>query len=261
MKIIKGMLSIGLIVILAFINSAYAEKTNLNDEELFIKAFEETGADFSSLNLNFSGIVNELYKDEEQLRSMKKHIIKELGLIEQKADYSIENEGHMSSHSETFDSLQLVMYGKDKYDNQVTVILYSYFEREKNSRETSIVIDIIMDDDYAEIAEIRRKIDNLCKVYNIKTEITYCIIGTFEAELNKDNIIKKITKILSATNSKKVEGLLGDDIVSISAYSPNLDRTIYTGNKKMNLNIALSYNEYEGKTYITMGYPIITIGY
>lgn len=29
----------------------------------------------------------------------------------------------------------------------------------------------------------------------------------------------------------------------------------------MNLNIAMSYNEYEGKTYILMGYPIIAIGY
>lgn len=260
MKFIKSIISIGLIIILTLINSAYAEKESLKGEQLFIKAFEETGANFSSLNLNFSGIINELYKDEHQLKNMMTHIIKELGLIELEMSSNGEEE-YMNSHTETFDSSHLFIYGKDEDNDKVTVILYSYFDKEKNTGETSLVVDITIDRNYDEIGEIRKKIDDLYKSYKAKTEFTYCIIGTFDAELNKGNMIKKITKALSVAKGKKVEGLLEDDIVSISAYSPNLDRIIFTGNKKMNLNIALSYNEYEGKTYITMGYPIITIGY
>ncbi len=260
MRIIKNIISIGLIIILTLINSAYAEKENLKDEELLIKAFEETGANFSSFNLNFNGIINEVYKDDQQLRNMMKHIIKELGLVEPQINPNSEEE-YLSSHTETFDSAHLFAYGEDKDDNNVTIILYSYFDKEKNNAETSIVVDVTIDKDYIEIDGIIRKINDLYKNYNVKAEFTYCIIGTFEAELNKSNMIKKITKALSIANGNRVEGLIKDDIVSISAYSPELDKIIYTGNKKMNLNIALSYNEYEGKTYITMGYPIITIGY
>ncbi len=261
MKTVKSILSIGLIIILAFINSAYAEKTNLKDEELFIKAFEETGADFFRLNLNFNGTIYELYKDEEQLKIMMEHISKELGLKELEINTNNENEEYMNVHTETFSSSQLVAYGKDENDNLITVVLYSYFDKEKSSGETSIVMDITRDKDYTKIKEIIKNIDNLYKSYNIKTEITYCIIGTFRAELNRDNMLKKATRVLSVANGEKIEGLVEDDIVSISAYSPNIDRFIYTGNKKMNLNIALSNNEYEGKTYIIMGYPIIAIGY
>lgn len=261
MKTVKGIVSIGLIIILAFINSAYAEKTNLKDEELFIKAFEETGADFFRLNLNFNGTIYELYKDEKQLKIMMEHISKELGLKELEIDTNNENEEYMNVHTETFSSSQLVAYGKDENDNLITVVLYSYFDKEKSNGETSIVMDITRDTDYIKTKEIISKIDNLYKSYNIKTEITYCIIGTFRAELNRDNMLKKATKVLSVANGEKIEGLVEDDIVSISAYSPNIDRFIYTGNKKMNLNIALSNNEYEGKTYIIMGYPIIAIGY
>ncbi|MFA5523161.1 MAG: YwmB family TATA-box binding protein [Tissierellales bacterium] len=260
MKTIKNIILIGLIMIITLINFTYAEKENLKDEQLFIKAFEETGADFSSLNLNISGTINEIYKDDHQLKNMRAHIIEELGVEELETNPYNEEE-YMSTNTEKFKSSHIFAHGRDKNNAQLTIILYSYFDKEINSGETSIVVDLTMDKNYDEIGKIIEKVDDLYKSYKMKAEITYCIIGSFDAELNKGQMTKKITKALSLAKGKKVEGLIEDDIVSISAYSPNLDKTIYTGNKKMNLNIALSYNEYEGKTYITMGYPIITIGY
>lgn len=261
MKLAKSILSIGLIIILALINSSYAEKEKLKNEELFIKVFEETGADFSSLNLNFNGTIPELYNSEEQLKDIMEYIIEELELIEVEENLNNVNDEYMNVHTETFDSTQLVIYGKDNYDNKLTIILYSYYDKMKGDGETSIVIDVNQGNDYANFLEIKKKIDNFYRTYDIKTEITYCIIGAFDAKLNKEAMSKKITSIISMTDGKEIEGLIEDDMMSISAYSPNIDRFIYTGNKKMNLNIALSYNEYEGKTYIFVGYPIITIGY
>lgn len=261
MKLAKSILSIGLIIILALINSSYAEKEKLKNEELFIKVFEETGADFSSLNLNFNGTIPELYNSEEQLKDIMEYIIEELELIEVEENLNNVNDEYMNVHIETFDSTQLVIYGKDNYDNKLTIILYSYYDKMKGDGETSIVIDVNQGNDYANFLEIKKKIDNFYRTYDIKTEITYCIIGAFDAKLNKEAMSKKITSIISMTDGKEIEGLIEDDMMSISAYSPNIDRFIYTGNKKMNLNIALSYNEYEGKTYIFVGYPIIAIGY
>jgi len=87
------------------------------------------------------------------------------------------------------------------------------------------------------------------------------MIGTFEGKLESSNKVKKITKTLQVINGNKIEGIMDESIISISAYSPNIDRFIYTGNNKMNLNIAMRYNEYEGKTYYWIGSPIITIEY
>lgn len=259
MKIIKNIISIGLIILLSFINSTYAEKEKLREEELLIKTFEETGANFVNLNLNFNGIINEVYKDEQELQAMMQDILDELDLTELEINPNQEEE-YLSSHTESFSSTHIFAHGKDKDEKSVTIILYSYLDKEINNAETSIVVDITVDESYAEIDKIIKKVNKLYEKFNIKTEFTYCIIGAFEGELNKSEMIKKITRALSVANGNRVEGLI-EDIVSISAYSPNLDKILYTGNKKMNLNIALSYNEYEGKTYITMGYPIITIGY
>ncbi len=52
-----------------------------------------------------------------------------------------------------------------------------------------------------------------------------------------------------------------DDILSFSIFTPYIEEYIYTGSRKMNLNIAIRFNEYEDKTYIWIGTPIITIGY
>jgi len=49
-----------------------------------------------------------------------------------------------------------------------------------------------------------------------------------------------------------------DDILSFSIFTPYIEQYIYTGSRKMNLNIAIRFNEYEDKTYIWIGTPIIT---
>lgn len=250
MKLVKLMLSIGLIIILAFINSAYAENENIKNEELFLKAFKESGAEFYELNLNFNGKISVSKNNEYKIEKMLEQIVEELEIIDSDLNNKIEN-----------NNFQKVIKGLDKDQNLITVIINSYVDEERNTEEINLIIDIINNKNYLEKEEITRKVLNLYNNYNIEAEISYCIIGTFKAELSKDQIFKKIIKTLAIIDGKKVEGLIDEDIISISAFSPNIDRFIYTGNKKMNFNIAMSYNEYKGKTYIIMGCPIITIVY
>ncbi|OZV13462.1 hypothetical protein CIW83_04260 [Tissierella sp. P1] len=50
-------------------------------------------------------------------------------------------------------------------------------------------------------------------------------------------------------------------LVSYTAYTPLIESSIFSGEKKVNLNLAIRYNENEDKTYIWIGTPIITTGY
>ena len=91
--------------------------------------------------------------------------------------------------------------------------------------------------------------------------ITTCVIGTFDGYVDLKENEKKVVEAAKMVKGKIVEEYKEDSLLSFSIFTPYIEEYIYTGSNKMNLNIALRYNEYEDKTYIWIGTPIITIGY
>lgn len=254
MKALKNIISIALIILLSILNYVSADEMSLKNEDLIVQAFKRTEADFYQLDLNFNGKIYEEYIGIDEIEKLGCDIIKELNITEIKKEID-------SVHNDFGETSQMTIYGKDSTEALITIILYSFYDKYNDKGETNLVVDFVHDHSYKQFREISSKINGLYDNHNIKAEITCCIIGTFEGKLYSDVRIKKITEVLQIVNGSKIEGLFDDSLISVSAYSPDIDTFIFTGNKKMNLNIAMSYNEYEGKTYIWIGSPIIAIGY
>ncbi len=254
MKGFKKISTIALIILLAIINYVSADTETSRNEELLVQAFKNTEANFYQLNLNFNGKIYEKYMGDDEIEELGYGIIEMLGIKEVQKETSNET-------NDFGDTSQMTIFGKDDTGAMVTIILYSFYDKYNDKGESNLVIDFVQDNSYEQFKGISSKVKKLYDIHNIKAEITCCIIGTFEGKLESDDRIKKITEVLQIVNGNKIEGLFDDALVSVSAYSPDIDTFIYTGNKKMNLNIAMSYNEYEGKTYIWIGSPIIATGY
>jgi len=254
MKSFKSIFSIVLIIFMAIINYVSADNMNLKNEELIVQAFKNSNADFEQLNLNFKKKILEYYINDAKMKEIGYDIIRELNILDATYETNVEkNDLGKTNH--------VTIHGRNSTNDLVTIILYSFYDENNMKGETNLVIDYICEKNCKQFKEILSKTSEIFMKYDKKAEITSCIIGTFKGELDSSDRIKKITEILQIVNGNKVEGLFGDELISISAYSPNIDTFIYTGNKKMNLNIALSYNEYEEKTFIWIGIPIIAIGY
>ncbi|WP_427337923.1 YwmB family TATA-box binding protein [Caloranaerobacter sp. DY30410] len=270
MNRLKTVLSIGFIIILSVLNYVSADNFDASIKEYaIIKAFNETDAELLEIDINFTEKINDTYLDLDSLNKLSEEIINKLGIDGLKVDKNLLQEMYNNDNidnyyyediSQSNDLIQLTIWGKDKYKRTITAIISSYKDPYDNTGETDLVIDVVQE--YTK--GLKKTIDEISNIYNnfnAKPEITTCIIGTFDGKLNEDEKIKKVSKALSSINGRKVEGFFNDSLVSISAYSPAIDEFIYTGNNKMNVNIALRYNEYEDKTYIWIGTPIISIGY
>jgi len=259
---LKNIFLIGLIALLSFLNFVWAENPILTNEEAVINAFNNSGAKFTEMNMNFKGKISDEYFHLEKLVDLGQKITKELGLaIDIKDLKNYNNKNDNFKVIELNASRQITIYGKSQDENIVTIILSTSIDTYTGAGETDLFIDLVGNNSYKDLEEDILRIKNIFSDYKIKAEITSCIIGTFEGKLESSNKVKKITKTLQVINGNKIEGIMDESIISISAYSPNIDRFIYTGNNKMNLNIAMRYNEYEGKTYYWIGSPIITIEY
>ncbi|MGY3718686.1 YwmB family TATA-box binding protein [Sutcliffiella cohnii] len=119
--------------------------------------------------------------------------------------------------------------------------------------------------------------------YEIKggiwNENTWEYINTnFKREINRKNVFYTLTGTMKEENGLEfskigdhlvnkfsgtfVEGLIEEDFVSLSTYSELFNSNILMVNdKKINLQIGLRKNEKDNLIYVTIGTPIITLGY
>lgn len=97
--------------------------------------------------------------------------------------------------------------------------------------------------------------------YGMRPDINICITGSIGGKLNDDELEAVCDRILKSAGADRVEGMREDGLISISAFSPVIDKTVRVNGKKVNLNVAVRYNSYEGRTYIWLATPVITTEY
>lgn len=70
-----------------------------------------------------------------------------------------------------------------------------------------------------------------------------------------------MTNAIYKIKGEIVDKYMDGNLISYTAYTDNIDKKIFAGKDRINLNIALRYNEYDDQTLIWIGTPIITSGY
>lgn len=248
MKNFKNIVGIiGLIFIMVFVASC--SNGSISDEKLLYELIEEIGAEFLEVDVNFGGKLNNSYMEIGDISSLGQKLKDKIGLIEESKEESICEE-NLNQYN---------IWGKNNKGDTISIIITSF--RDGEISETTLFLDMVMSGEWNHIEETILKVEEILKSNGINSKTTTCITGAFCGKLIKDEINDKIRMTIDKINGKIIEDYNNDNLVSISAYTPLIDEHIFVGNKKMNLNVAMRYNEYEDKTYIWIGTPIIAIGY
>lgn len=98
--------------------------------------------------------------------------------------------------------------------------------------------------------------------FSSNTRLFSYVKGHYKQE-NNHSLENKVDAILNTFEAKEVEGLVEEQFVSISAFSPKWKDGIYSNDKKINLQVGLRLEQTETKwvTNVIVGTPIITIEY
>ncbi|OEF99814.1 hypothetical protein BHF71_01160 [Vulcanibacillus modesticaldus] len=215
------------------------------DVEYLIKAFNKTGAKMDTYWLNF-GIPYGKYEDDQQLlqignrlsSSFKLPVAKELIIIGAQKVYS--SKGTWGDGTEV--ELQIKKYSQQSND------LYLLFHLKGNSSTDDLL-------------KYYNLLEKILDENNLYPKINSCVQGNIDDKLSNVDQFVLIEELLASLEAKEIEKLDTDLVKSISAYSPKITNSIWTGDKKMNIQIATHVSNLQQKTIITMGTPIITIEY
>ena len=109
--------------------------------------------------------------------------------------------------------------------------------------------------------EIQERMADILQHFDTLPKIDTCIQGFLDDTLNVDLQLALIGQIEEKLAVESVEEVQLENVISRSGYSPFIDRSIMTGNRPMNLQVATHVDRKEGRTVVTVGTPIITIEY
>lgn len=254
------------------------QKINQIKEDMLLpNAIEKADFRMEEFNINLSLNIPNTFLTMEDLEEKQKEIMEILNIHREVVIVNMDNM-HDPKYQKIFEDLieieeDIVLEQRLEFDghneiirfvptedgNMTTVKLLS--TRVVGENETYIIVDIVQNKGYKDIVGISNQLKKSLSKYGEQVETTINLTGIETGKISKAEEKKVQDAIFNYLKAKKVEILEDELFTSITAYSPLIETYINYGGKNVNIQLAIRYSEYEDKTYLWIGTPLITTTY
>ncbi|GAX89630.1 YwmB family TATA-box binding protein [Effusibacillus lacus] len=252
-KMVLFFLFITLLAGVAFageLHSGARSAKKLHMGEFLNRAFAASGAQGEGYSVHNWSVVNSQYLPMDALKLMAGKINAELAIPDPQEHKNSEERQNVYQ-----------LYGQWDPHTSVSLILTS-MNLSEHPQQTVLVIKIERESDrLQDIPEHIEKVKQAAAQVGATPQISTCIKGFFNDRIEGMERDQLVSGIFAAVEANEVEGIRSDSLTSVSGYSPIVLEYIMTNKKRMNLQVAVHYDEYSAKTRILVGSPIVTIEY
>jgi hypothetical protein len=126
--------------------------------------------------------------------------------------------------------------------------------------ETFLLVQLVQEGGAFEVLEAGRRLDRLLRPY-ADGELTLDVTAYLPGRLPPKEMQQKARALLTGAGAELVEAMEGDNLVSLTGYTPRVDEHLYLGSEKINFNVALRYDGYREATVLRLGFPLMAGGY
>lgn len=138
----------------------------------------------------------------------------------------------------------ITLLEKDDYNQEVT--------------ENYIMVEISLKGPKGrEAYNFMEKIEGMYGELGMDADTGLYILSQRPGEMTQGEIQSEMDKFMETTDATLVDSVEFDNVYSFYGYSNEIDRFAYQGDKKVNVNIAFSYDAKQDVTYIHRGIPFI----
>lgn len=241
---------IGCLVLILLATIRYVPASSQDPLSIVMKA---TGAQLEEYSINaWVRLPDEHYSDE-QLQALVEQVMEQLEI--HAPSYEIIHQ-QRNNH-------RTVKAEYSKPDNHVVVMAQVVPNQANGSKaEAYLVIDFeTLIGEITPIIPIQEKINKIVKKNGDSPRISTCLIGYLDGKLMDGESQTIIKSAFSAIDGIIVDKLVQDHYISAIGFSSAIADCLQVGGKKINMNIAIRYSQYENRTYMIIGSPIITREY
>lgn len=222
------------------------------DDQRIMDAFNDTGTNIEESKFN---LVMD-YGNEYLLHDQKEAVLKEI------AD-TVGVKQYETTTETTKNAVNLKAEEKGKNKN-VTIELVTIEQPgdEMTTCQNFVLVEMKLRQDFSDVLKIKKSAEKYVRKKSIKDyQSIIKFAGTYQGQLTEKKIERNVNKLLSSLQAKKVDQIKSDNYYTIYAYTGLVDDYIKTNGKRININIAVTYNEDEDKTELCLATPVLNEDY
>ena len=242
--------TIAMILILILAPVLIQANSSLDEEEIMVTILDDLEGEYTKGDISANQKIYKKFLELDVLEGIGYNIKENLEMEEM--DRLVQNEK---------DYCQINFYGYDKDDNEIAIILSSYYNENTENGDTYLYINFLNKEKFLNINGIMDNVKNIFNNYDVDAEITTKIEGTIDNKVDFNEYENRIEKSIESISGSTLGTYKTDNLISYNAYTSSIDNYMIIGKDKMNLNIALRCNKTDDSTVIYIGTPIIDGGY
>lgn len=249
MKLLKKAIIIGLITILIPGTMLSSEKN-----DIIVKALLDTKAEPEQYDIVDWSIINQKYLTVKEMQELCKSIVKSFAVS--KRNFVLTQDS---------DEMYRIVIMEGMLDSntylQVTTQSVKLPEQYGKTPQTYLVVSLTSKD-FDKKNQFEGKIKDIINSKGGKSNISTCIVGSFDGKLNKGSQLKIFKTLITKLKLTDVKKNQEDFCYNLIGFCPHLEEeSIEIFGKNYNINIEIRYNCEDDITYIWIGTPIISTKY
>lgn len=169
-----------------------------------------------------------------------------------------------SLSNERKDGVNTMALNKDSVNGSVNIKMITTEERlsDKSIKSTQhVYIKLNLYDNVECACDYKELITGLFDAMGITGNVNVNLIGTVSGMLNRDEKNRVADNLLESLEAKVVAECRDNDFFTIYAYSKGIEDYITIGGSKINVNIAMNYDENKNMTNIYVSSPVNSLDY
>lgn len=218
------------------------------EEEKLVKAF--TAVQYSDTASSVECILS--YGQGALTEEQKKDLLETIA-------YGIGVDSQYTYKAEDNESGEVVTLQKKGNRSEVYIKLLSI--PKSDNYENYIMVNIILENSIESALYYKEKMYDTLKQFQENPNIVVNLVGTLQGNLTRQEKNKLAQDLLNETGSKVVIDGRDEEIYTIYGYTGKVAEFITVGGDKININIAITYNEDENVSKVYLSTPIINLDY
>lgn len=242
-----------IVAIWTFLGISYLREQRIVDDNKIVEAFSQPGFSNEESTISLDGEYSGEYLGTEGAKTLLAQIATQLGINE---DYEI-----IQNREEQRGEVILTKEAKRAKTTLKFITMENGIQNNALNVKQYVTAEIKLLDTADCALAYRNMLEEICKNNQVSGEVTLSLIGKYPKLLNMEerNVIAKA--LLDKLEAKITTEQRSDELYVIYGYSKFISEYKRVGNEKINVSLAMNYNESENSTYIYLSTPLINEDY
>lgn len=124
-------------------------------------------------------------------------------------------------------------------------------------RNLHLLVTVTQEGRGGSLGQLSQRLPALLESEVKDSTLSFCLTGHIEQKLNQEEIEELALQLAHSLQGEQLEKVQEEKMISVTGYTPELDTQLQFGDQRLNLNLALRYDDHLQKTVIFAATPLI----